>query len=148
VVGRLTGAPDVRDDPTEPVPVVEETVSPLGLAIDAGRAFLCLGRGRRCFFIAYSCSLKIAGRRAKCPVLGCEAQARPRHGIKAFSADYAMPAPRTFTRWLSDGPDPRDLMPPFPADLMRMWPISTCVNKPENDDPSILDEIELAGDAA
>ena len=59
-----------------------------------------------------------------------------------------MPAPRTFTRWLSDEPDPRDAMHPFSADLMRMWPISTRVNKPENDDPSNLDEIELASDAA
>ena len=31
---------------------------------------------------------------------------------------------------------------PFPADLMRMWPISTRVNKPENDDP-IVEPIEL-----
>jgi len=31
---------------------------------------------------------------------------------------------------------------------MRMWPISTRVNKPENDDLSVLDEIELASDAA
>jgi hypothetical protein len=29
-----------------------------------------------------------------------------------------------------------------------MWPISTRVNKPENDDPSIIDLIELASDAA
>jgi hypothetical protein len=29
-----------------------------------------------------------------------------------------------------------------------MWPISTRVNKPENDDLSVLDEIELASDAA
>jgi hypothetical protein len=86
----------VRDDSSGPVPVVEGAISRLGLAIDAGRAFLCLGRGRRCFFIAYSRSLTIAGRRAKCPVLGCEAR----------------------------------------------------VNKPENDDPSNLDEIELASDAA
>jgi hypothetical protein len=35
-------------------------------------------------------------------------------------------------------PDPRDLMRPFPADLMRMRPISTRVNKPENDDHSIV----------
>jgi hypothetical protein len=35
-----------------------------------------------------------------------------------------------------------------PADLMRMWPISTRVNKPENDDPSIVEPIELASDAA
>jgi len=26
---------------------------------------------------------------------------------------------------------------------MRIWPISTRVNKPENDDPSILDPVEL-----
>jgi hypothetical protein len=34
----------------------------------------------------------------------------------------------------------------FPGDLVRMWPISTQVNKPENDDPSILEPIELATD--
>jgi hypothetical protein len=45
-------------------------------------------------------------------------------------------------------PDPRDLMRPFPAAPMRMWPISTRVNKPENDDPSILDPVELVMDAA
>jgi putative SOS response-associated peptidase YedK len=45
-------------------------------------------------------------------------------------------------------PDPRDLMLAFPAGLMRMWPISTRVNKPENDDPSIIEPIELAGNAA
>ena len=44
--------------------------------------------------------------------------------------------------------DPRDLMQPFPPEPMRMWPISTRVNKPENDDPSIVDPIELATDAA
>jgi putative SOS response-associated peptidase YedK len=49
------------------------------------------------------------------------------------AADYA--------RWLSDEPDPRDLMRPFPAQPMRMWPISTRVNKPENDDPSIIEPI-------
>jgi putative SOS response-associated peptidase YedK len=35
-------------------------------------------------------------------------------------------------------------MRPFPAELMRMWPISTRVNKPDNDDPSIVEAIELA----
>ena len=33
-------------------------------------------------------------------------------------------------------------------DPMRMWPISTRVNKPENDSPSILEPIQLATDAA
>ena len=57
-------------------------------------------------------------------------------------------APADYDRWLEDEPDPRDLMRPFPADLMRMWAISTRVNKPENDDPSILEPIQAATDAA
>src|SRR6516162_8199951 len=57
-------------------------------------------------------------------------------------------APNDYARWLSEEPDPRDLMRPFPADLMRMWPISTRVNKPENDDPSIVEPIQLSTDAA
>jgi putative SOS response-associated peptidase YedK len=32
--------------------------------------------------------------------------------------------------------------------LMRMWPISTRVNKPENDDSSIVEPIELTVDVA
>jgi hypothetical protein len=39
-------------------------------------------------------------------------------------------------------------MKPFPPESMRMWPISTRVNKPEDDDPSIVDPIELATDGA
>jgi putative SOS response-associated peptidase YedK len=57
-------------------------------------------------------------------------------------------APNDYARWLSEKPDPRDLMRPFPAELMRMWPISTRVNKPENDDPSIVEPIQLSTDAA
>ena len=53
-----------------------------------------------------------------------------------------------FARWLGEEPDPGDLMQPFPAEPMRMWPISTRVNKPENDDASILEPIELTMDAA
>jgi putative SOS response-associated peptidase YedK len=52
-------------------------------------------------------------------------------------------APTDYARWLSDEPDPGDLMRPFPAEPMRMWPISTRVNKLENDDPSIVEPIEL-----
>jgi hypothetical protein len=36
-------------------------------------------------------------------------------------------------------PDPRDVLVPYPPNLMRMWPISTRVNKPDHDDVSILD---------
>ena len=57
-------------------------------------------------------------------------------------------APSDYARWLGDEPDPPGLMRQFPADLMRMWPISTRVNKPENDDPSIVEPIELAAGAA
>jgi hypothetical protein len=39
-------------------------------------------------------------------------------------------------RWLGEEPDPRDLVRPLPVDFNRMWPISTRVNKPENDDRS------------
>jgi putative SOS response-associated peptidase YedK len=49
---------------------------------------------------------------------------------------------------MSLDPDTRDLMRPFPAELIRMWPISTRVNKPESDDPSILEPMELVNDAA
>ena len=57
-------------------------------------------------------------------------------------------APEAYTRWLSDEADPRELMRPFPAGLMRMWPISTRVNKPENDDPSIIEPVQLTSNAA
>jgi len=60
----------------------------------------------------------------------------------------AILAPGDHTRRLSDAPDPRDLMRPFPAGLMRIWPISTRVNKPENDDASIVEPIKLVSDAA
>ena len=53
-------------------------------------------------------------------------------------------APTDYVRWLSDEYDPRDLMRPFPAEPMRMWPISTRVNKPENDDPSIVEPIKVS----
>jgi putative SOS response-associated peptidase YedK len=53
-------------------------------------------------------------------------------------------APTDYTRWLSEEPDPGDLMRPFAAQPMRMWPISMRVNKPENDDPSIVEPIELS----
>jgi putative SOS response-associated peptidase YedK len=39
-------------------------------------------------------------------------------------------------------------MRPYRAEPMPMWPISTRVNKPESDDPSILEPVELATDAA
>ena len=53
-------------------------------------------------------------------------------------------APEDYTRWLSPlEPDPRDLLVPYAAEPMTMWPISTRVNKPDNDDASILDRLTL-----
>jgi putative SOS response-associated peptidase YedK len=57
-------------------------------------------------------------------------------------------APVDYKRWLSDESDPYDLMKPCPADPIRMWPISMRVNKLENDDPSILEPVELVTSAA
>ena len=57
-------------------------------------------------------------------------------------------APSDYARWLSDEPDPRDLLRPFAAEPMRTWPISTWVNTPENDDPSLVEPIRLASSAA
>ncbi len=42
-------------------------------------------------------------------------------------------SPSDYVRWLSEEADPRQLLWPFPSEAMRMWPISTRVNKPEND---------------
>jgi hypothetical protein len=52
--------------------------------------------------------------------------------------------PNGYERWLSQEPNPRDLLITYPSEPMVMWPISTRVNKPEDDDPSLL---ELINDA-
>lgn len=47
-------------------------------------------------------------------------------------------------RWLADA-DPRahqELLDPSPADQWRSYPVSTRVNDPDNDDPSIVEEID------
>lgn len=54
--------------------------------------------------------------------------------------------PETYDRWLTNiEPDPRDLLVPYPSEPMTMWPISTRVNKPDNDDPTLLDPINENG---
>ena len=55
--------------------------------------------------------------------------------------------PDAYNRWLLNiEPDPRDLLVPFPSELMNIWPISTRVNKPANDDEAILDPTEVQED--
>ena len=46
-------------------------------------------------------------------------------------------------KWLGeieDG-DFKELLKPYPADQMKMWPISQRVNSPKNDDETILSPI-------
>jgi putative SOS response-associated peptidase YedK len=51
--------------------------------------------------------------------------------------------PESYDRWLSPlEPDPRDLMVPHPSEPMTMWPVSLDVNKPDNDDASILAPVQ------
>lgn len=48
-------------------------------------------------------------------------------------------APQGYDRWLACvEPNPHDLLTPYPSEAMAMWPISPRVNKPDNDDASIL----------
>src|SRR5215204_2547271 len=57
-----------------------------------------------------------------------------------------MPAilrPEDYARWLGEEEPPADLLAPFPAEPMAMWPISTRVNSPKNDDAQLLEAIEL-----
>lgn len=47
----------------------------------------------------------------------------------------------SYERWLSVEFDPHDLLITYPSEQMTMWPISRRVNKPENDDPSLLERV-------
>jgi len=63
-----------------------------------------------------------------------------------------MPAilePRDYPRWLDSGDParpPMDLLRPFPAEKMVAWPVSGRVGNVRNNDPQLLDRIELAAD--
>ena len=49
-------------------------------------------------------------------------------------------------RWLGPEQNPAELLRSYPSADMKMWPISTRVNSPDNDDPSILESAaEKAG---
>jgi putative SOS response-associated peptidase YedK len=50
--------------------------------------------------------------------------------------------PEAHDRWLS-GEASKEVLRPFPAEEMKMWRISTRVNKPENNDPGVLAEGEM-----
>jgi putative SOS response-associated peptidase YedK len=50
--------------------------------------------------------------------------------------------PETHDRWLF-GEAGKEVLRAFPAEEMKAWRISTRVNKPENDDPGLLQEGEM-----
>jgi putative SOS response-associated peptidase YedK len=49
--------------------------------------------------------------------------------------------PEDRERWLK-GPNPKELLKPYPAEQMTMWPVSPDLNSPKNDRPDLLDPIE------
>jgi putative SOS response-associated peptidase YedK len=60
-----------------------------------------------------------------------------------------MPAilePKSYERWLGPEADPRELLITYPSEPMTMWPISTRVNSPDNDDASLLDRTTAMSD--
>jgi putative SOS response-associated peptidase YedK len=55
--------------------------------------------------------------------------------------------PDALDAWLDPGADPglvRSMLAPAPPDTLRMWPVSTAVNKVDTDGPDLLRQIELA----
>ena len=53
-------------------------------------------------------------------------------------------APGDYARWLGEEADPADLVRPYPAEEMTAWPVSTRVNKSDNEDAGLLDPVEAA----
>lgn len=53
-------------------------------------------------------------------------------------------ASSNYERWLdvAADADPVDLLRPYPSEAMRAYPVSTRVNKPENDDARLIEPIE------
>lgn len=47
-------------------------------------------------------------------------------------------APEDYREWLGEEPDPAHLLRPYPSEDMIMWPVSTRVNSPKNNDPDII----------
>jgi putative SOS response-associated peptidase YedK len=50
-------------------------------------------------------------------------------------------APEDYERWLDPRQPVQDLLQPYPAELMKVYPVSLRVNRPQNDDPTLLDPL-------
>lgn len=58
-----------------------------------------------------------------------------------------MPAilqPADYARWLGIEPDPRDLLKPYPAEPMTLWPVSRRVNSVREDDAALVEPVAAA----
>jgi hypothetical protein len=49
--------------------------------------------------------------------------------------------PEDGERWLK-GPTPEELLKPYAAEEMTMWPVSPKLNSPKNDSPDLLEPVE------
>jgi len=47
--------------------------------------------------------------------------------------------------WLAGGVEKHDLLSPYPGEAMRYYPVSSRVNSPANDDPSLVDPADADG---
>ena len=57
----------------------------------------------------------------------------------------AILAPHNYARWLDvEQQDPAELLPPYPSDAMRAYPVSTRVNAPKNDDAALIEPLATA----
>ena len=54
--------------------------------------------------------------------------------------------PKDYRRWLSDEPDPHELIAPFPSELMKMWPVDRKVGNAKNESADLVDPVELGPD--
>lgn len=71
-----------------------------------------------------------------CPANPLVAELHDRMPVILDPADYAA--------WLdpdAERPALEALLAPYPAERMETWPVSTRVNSPRNDDPSLLDKV-------
>ncbi|SCB62245.1 SOS response associated peptidase (SRAP) [Rhizobium aethiopicum] len=50
---------------------------------------------------------------------------------------------KDYERWMSDEPDPSDLMKPFDAEAMTMWPVTRRVSNFRNAGPDIINRVDL-----
>lgn len=73
-----------------------------------------------------------------CTIITCE----PNEFVRQIHTRMPVILPEQyFQGWLS-GAMGKEILEPYPADLMSAWPISTRVNSPANNDPGIVERVD------